>query len=289
MKKVHVRRFIVCCLLLLSLIPLYSFDWPQQLSIPHAFSSFFAQNRGNTFSTSLTFNGSFPASASDSGRVLIAIGKNVNSCAFFPSTLGNAVVIAHKDSLLTVYASLDPETLTDEYGEIAAGTEIGIGGTSGWHTLSGSLEFQVVDTKNKTLINPLVLMPSVTEVFDLKLGKVFLLDKKGTVSELSTRKSAESGSYSLYRDASAGIMPYKTTVTVNGALVQTITYDALFLHEQRLCISGKKPLPYADVYSGNALQFLSEIHINRGRTVISIQVFDIQGNQKQISYTLDVL
>lgn len=275
-------------MLCMFVLPLSAFDWPQDLTFPHSFSSFFAQKRGNTFSPSLTFNGSVPVRASDTGRILVAIGQNSNSCSFFPSTLGNAVVIAHKDSLLTVYASLDYLNLSAEQEEIDAGTEIGVSGSSGWHTGTASLEFQVVDTKNKTLINPLVLMPSVTDAFELHLGKVYLIDKKGIVTELSARKSTESGTYILYRDTLTGVMPYKTTVTVNGALVQTITYDALFLSDLKLSIKGKEVLPYTSMYPENSLQFLSEIHITRGRTVVTVQVFDILGNQKQASYTLDV-
>ncbi len=288
MKKIQIKKRLLCCFLALLALPLYSFDWPGQLTMPDAFVSFFAQNRGNTFSPSLVFKGASPVFASDSGRVLIIIGKNKNSSAFFPSTLGNAMVIAHKDSLLSVYGSLNSESVLSSHAEVSAGKEIAITGTSGWNTLSESLEFQVVDTKNKALINPLVLMPSLTEAFDLKLGKIYMVDKKGSVSDLSTRKTAESGSYILYRDSSAGTMPYKTSLTVNGTLIQTITYDALFLYEQQLCINGKKALPYSLVYFNDSLQYLSEIHITRGKTVITVQAFDIQGNQKQLSFTLDV-
>lgn len=289
MSKVYKLKRLVIVLYLCSAVSLFAFEWPQELMAPRPFSSHFAQKRGNTFSPSLTFTGSVPVIASDSGHILVKIGQNSNSCAFFPSTLGNAVILAHKDSLLTVYASLESLNLPSDKEEISSGSEIGMSGTSGWHTGAGCLEFQVVDTKNKALINPLVLMPSVTEPYDLQLGKVFLTDKKGSTTELVSRKSIESGSYTLYRNDAAGVMPYKTTVTVNGALVQTVTYDALYLHEQHLYISSKKVLPYTSIYPDNSKQFLAEIHINTGRTVIMVQVFDILGNVKQASYTLEVM
>ena len=289
MRKAHKLKYFILVLNLCSVISLFAFDWPQQLMVPRPFSSHFAQKRGNAFSPSLTFNGSVPVTASDSGHILLKLGQNSNSCAFFPSTLGNAVIIAHKDFLLTVYASLESLNFPSDKDEIRIGSELGMSGTSGWHTGTGCLEFQVIDTKNKALINPLVLMPSVTDPYDLQLGKIFLTDKKGNTTELVSRKSTESGSYTLYRDDAAGVMPYKTTVTVNGALVQTVTYDALYLQEQHLYISSKKALPYTSIYPENSKQFLAEIHINTGRTVIMVQVFDILGNVKQASYTLEVM
>ncbi len=288
MRTIQKHTTFIFLFLLVLYLPLYSFDWPQNLAVPKPFASFFAQNRGNTLSPSLSFIGSTPIKASDAGKILLRMEQNQNFCSFFPSTLGNAVIIAHKDHLLTVYASLEEVTISPEQEELTAGQEIGLSGNSGWHSGSGCLEFQVIDTKNRTVINPLVLMPSFTDAFDLQIGSIFLTDKRGVVSELKNRRSIESGSYTVHRDASAGIMPYKTAVTINGVLVQSITYDALFLYEQELCIKGKDVLPYSSIYSDNSLQLLADIHMNRGRTVITIQIFDILGNQKQISYTLDV-
>lgn len=280
-----------CIVIMLSLIvsfSLFGFEWPQELMAPRPFSSYFAQKRGNTFSPSLTFFGSVPVKSSDSGQILVKLGFE-GSCEFFPSTLGNTIIIAHKDSLLTVYGSLESTNLSSTIYEINGGSEIGLSGSTGWHVGPGCLEFQVIDIKNKTLINPLVLMPSITEPYDLQLGKIYMTDKKGTTSELASRKTIESGTYTLYRDANTGVMPYKTMVTVNGALVQTITYDSLNVQEQHLYITSKKVLPFEAVYPDNTKQFLSEIHINTGRTTILIQVFDILGNVKQASYTLEVL
>ncbi len=274
--------------LLLLTLPLCAFDWPQELIIPHSFSSYFAQKRGSSFSTSLIFTGSVPVKASDSGRVIVRIDQNSSSFISFPSTLGNAVILSHKDSLMTVYASLDSIQITADRKEITAGEELGISGNSGWHTGPGCLEFQVIDVKNKTCINPLLLMPSISANFDLQLGKLFIADKKGTMVDLSIKKSFESGMYILYRDAASGGMPYKTSVTVNGALVQTITYDALSLYEQQLCVSSKKNLPYSEVYPQDTLQYLAELHLNKGKNSITVQVFDILGNQKQSSFNVEV-
>lgn len=282
------KVFVCSFFLFMIVFPLVAFDWPQELSVPNSFSSFFTQNRGETFCTSLTFNGTNPVHASDSGRLLVTLRQKDASCSFFPSTLGNAVIIAHPDSLLTVYASLDAINIQKNAQEISGGTEIAVSGTSGWHSGYGSLEFQVIDTKNKTIINPLVLMPSLPSLPSLHIGKITAVDNRGVSHELSSKNVLDSGVYFLYRDDSLGCMPYKTSVTVNGALVQSLTYDSLFLYEQHLCLVGKDPLSYDSLYPQEGMQFLAEIHIDCGKSTITIQLFDILGNQKQISYVLDV-
>ena len=75
------------------------------------FYSYFGQLRGGIISTSLVFADASDIKAADNGYVVAVINEYDDDSVFFPSTLGNAVILAHDDDLITVYGNIDKETI----------------------------------------------------------------------------------------------------------------------------------------------------------------------------------
>ena len=145
MKKLIFTLAAIFTVSTLAVSAIFAFDWPQNEILSDSFFSYFGQLRGGTIGTSLVFSESREVKAADDGRILAIISEH-DEDELFESTLGNAAILAHKDSLITVYANLDAENLPSLFSmtEIKSGTSFGTTGTSSWQQGQGCLEFQVL-------------------------------------------------------------------------------------------------------------------------------------------------
>ena len=267
----------------------HAFDWPQNAIQSDSFYSYFGQLRGETINTSLIFTDSEEIKAADDGKVIAVLGEHSEESDLFESTLGNAVILAHKDNLLTVYANLDRDEQRERYtlNRVETGATFGTCGNSGWQQGMANLEFQVVDTKNQAFINPRVLMPRIGKELELTIQDIVAINRKGTEYAFNVSKRLPAGTYYLYRKRQDIAMPYRTTVFINGAAVETISYDMFVQKNGRLCTNGKKNYPVAVLYSDSRRQLLAEVSIPKGRNTITMVATDILGKEKSLSYTID--
>lgn len=287
------REIFLLALALFSLTagPLHAFDWPQDAVVSDNFYSYFGQLRGGGISGSLIFKDNSVIRACDSGSVAVVIGEHSDDFGWFESTLGNAVIIAHDNSLCTVYANLDAGSVSEEAfsaGPIESGTELGESGNSGWQEGDSCLEFQVLDTRNKSAVNPRVLMPRMGRELVLEIGDLVLVDKKGGNHRLIWERAFPAGVYYLYRDRQRVAVPYRTVVAVNGATVEGISYDALTETNGRLCAMGNSPYPVEMLYPDSKRQLLGAVQLTRGRNTLSVTLLDILGVARTVTYTLDI-
>ncbi len=267
---------------------IFAFDWPQNEIMSDSFYSYFAQLRGGTLSTSLVFSESQEVKAADDGRILAIISEH-DEDEMFESTLGNAAILAHNDGLITVYANLDAQNLPSLYEmtEVKTGTSFGETGASSWQKGEGCLEFQVLDVKNRTYVNPRILMPRVGKELPLTIKNVVAVSKKGVSYDLGTVKTMPSGIYQLYREKQDIAMPYKTTVYINGAIADAITYDTLSEKNGRISVSGKKNYDVNVMYPDDTKAFLGEVTLPKGKNSINVISADILGKEIQITYTVE--
>jgi hypothetical protein len=286
--KNRIIKLIIC--MSFAAAPLAAFDWPQQQTASDSFYSYFAQLRGGTISSSLVFGESADVKTADKGRILIILDEECGDNGMFQSTLGNAVIVAHEDSIDSVYANLAADSMPGTLSKLTsveAGTPLGTCANSGWQEGKSCLEFQVIDTKNKTAVNPRILMPRIGKELDLTIKNVTAVNRKGTEFMLGIQRSFQAGTYLLYRERQSVAMPYRTIVNVNGAAVETITYDTLVQNSSRLCVSGKTPYSVELMYPDSKRQLLAEVTFPRGRDTISVTVIDILGKEKTMTYTAD--
>ncbi|MCQ2592906.1 MAG: hypothetical protein MJ188_09000 [Treponema sp.] len=278
-------------ILLFTAAKIYAFDWPQNNSDDTSIKSYFGQKRGNTISSSLIFSDPEEVKCIEDGRVLILMLEEDDDSVFFPSTLGNSTIIAHDDSLLSVYGNFDKDSLHSNLQgktKIEAQDVLGQPSNSGWQASVSSLEFQIIDTKNGTAINPKILIPRTKNELPLTLSGITLENKAGTKYELSSRTNFSSGLYRIYQKRNLIASPYKTTVTINGVVVDQISYDLVNQENNKIYVTGKKKYLTSEIYPDNNLQLLGETMLTAGRITLGISVVDFLGKQTQNNYIINV-
>lgn len=264
----------------------FTFDWPVTDGFLMPIHSYFAQKQGDNFVHSIIFSHKTDVFASDKGRILLKDSENYSDNGWFDSPLGNSIVLGHKNDLLTIYGNLDEVLIDDNTKDVDITQKIATSGYTGWYENVASFAFQIADIKNKTLINPLVLMKERQQPQGVTIKNVVAVNKKGSVFDLATQKYLSTGTYYLYREATS--MPFKTQVSVNGAAVEIISYDLLRQIEDKLCVEGKKNYSCQQIYSKDNLQFLAEVVLSRGKNTILVTTYDILGNQNLSRYFVEV-
>lgn len=270
------------------LLPVAAFEWPQEGVTEQSFTTVFGQLRGQHFSSSLVFAQPAEISAIASGTIIAVLGGSDSEMGWLHSPLGNAVIIAHDDGLLSVYGNLTQVDVNESTPQVAVGTKLGTSGGSGWQSGQSSLELQIIDTEQDTAINPRLLMPRLPQELPISLYGITAIGRNGETLELRTRKSLPSGTYKLYRGREQEFFPHVTSVAVNGAAVETITFDTLTRAGRRLAVAGRRPYNATETYPTTDKQFLAEITLTKGRNTLSVTVADINGKEYTASYALEV-
>lgn len=284
MKKITTAIFT-----LLISINLFAFDWPQSDVTKDSYNSYFGQKRGSLISTSICFSEPAEIKAAENGYILAIIIENSDDTDFFPSTLGTSVILAHDDNLLSVYGNIDKETLTlrdNDEKFIDSGATLGYSGNSGWQVDTSHLEFQIIDTKNKSAINPKVLMPRSETEQPLNLTGIFIENKNHDLYDINVYKTFPAGLYRVYQKRNSIAVPYKTGIYINGVVVDQLSYDIIIQENGKLCINGKKKYTSSDVYPNETLQLLGETMFTPGRVTLGLSENDILNNIKQVNYNI---
>ncbi len=286
MKKIKIFALLFVSIFLI--FQTAAFDWPQDEVTKDSFTSYFGQNRGNILSTSVIFSEPAEIKAAEDGYILAILTENNDDSEFFPSTLGTAVILAHDDNLLSVYGNIDKDSLSLNETEktIEAGAILGQSGNSGYQNNNGNLEFQIVDAKNKSAINPKVLMPRSESEIPLSLSGIIIQSKNKDFYDINTYKTFNSGLYKVYFKRNAIAAPYKTSISINGLIVDQISYDTITQENNKLCIIGKKKYTSNDVFPEENLQLIGEAMFTPGRATLGLVITDFLGNVKQLNYSI---
>lgn len=286
MKKIKIFTLLFVSIFLI--FQTAAFDWPQDEVTKDSFTSYFGQNRGNILSTSVIFSEPAEIKAAEDGYILAILTENNDDSEFFPSTLGTAVILAHDDNLLSVYGNIDKDSLTLNETEktIEAGAILGQSGNSGYQNNNGNLEFQIVDAKNKSAINPKVLMPRSESEIPLSLSGIVIQSKNKDFYDINTYKTFNSGLYKVYFKRNAIAAPYKTSISINGLIVDQISYDTITQENNKLCIIGKKKYTSNDVFPEENLQLIGEAMFTPGRATLGLVITDFLGDVKQLNYSI---
>ncbi|WP_022930807.1 M23 family metallopeptidase [Treponema bryantii] len=283
------KKYLTFIAVILISLSAFAFDWPQAEVTKNSFNSYFGQNRGGILSTSIIFSEPEEVKAAENGYITAIITENNDDSDFFPSTLGTAVIIAHNDELISVYGNLDAETLTlknENEHTVDAGATIASSGNSGYQENHGNLEFKIIDAKNKSAINPIVLMPRAQEEIPLSLSGIIIVSKNNDYYDINTYKTYTSGLYKVYFKRNPVASPYKTSVSINGVIVDQLSYDMITQENNKLCIIGKKKYTDADIFPNDDLQLLGEAMFTPGRVTLGLSISDMLGNVKQLNYNI---
>lgn len=285
------KKYTLFTLLLIASFNLFAYDWPQENVEQTSIKSYFGQKRGEAISTSLVFSDPEPIKCIEDGKILIIMSDESDDSVFFPSTYGTSVILSHDDSLLSVYGNLDKEEVAKSIGEkseLSTGDIIGEPGNSGWQNGTSSLELQIIDTKKATAINPKILITRTNTELPLKLEGIVLESKSGTKVTLAYQRTIKSGLYKIYQKRNPVACPYKSTVAINGVVVDQISYDTINHENNRLYVSGKKKYTSSDIYPDGELQLLGETMFTAGKSTLGLTLNDFLGKGVQQNYIITV-
>ena len=132
-------------------------------------------------------------------------------------------------------------------------------------------------------------MPVLQNKADLQIKNLVATNNSGKSIQISNYLKMSSGVYRLYIKKQPQGMTYKTSVFVNGALVENIIFDVLTQSDNRLAIKGKKLYTFEEIYPDGDNQLLAEVILSKGRNIITVTVEDFFGNTKSANYTVDVI
>jgi len=267
----------------------FAFHWPQKVENATIFSSFFGQPRGSAFINSLIFENPAEVCAAEEGTVLIELASGIADMGWFETTLGNAIILSHKNEMLTVYGNLDEVTLQSDIEKVSNEMKLGTSGTSGWQKGKNCLEFQVIDIKSKNLINPFVLMPVLQNKTELSIKNLVAISSAGKTVPIANYSKINSGIYRLYIKKQVAGMTYRTSVLVNGAVAENLTFDILSQKDNRLVVKGKNSYSFEEIYPDAENQLLAEVILSKGKNIITVTIEDFFGNSKVATYTVEVI
>lgn len=293
MKKNDLKKVIIIgsCVLFSSLALAFAFDWPDKDDGSSVIISHFGQLRGGTLETSLIFRDKDNVYSSEHGKVVMQIREHDCDMGWFESPLGNADIISHSNDIYTVYGNLSEENLNDYRDgavELIKGSYLGIPGESGWREEDSGLEFQLLDLKNKTAINPKIVLPRTGREKALTTGTVILEDRRGNIYDLEKTDRIPSEAYRIYKVRQNSTVPFETSLSVNGVTIDTISYDSIRENEGRICVSGKNQY-YTDIlYPDEERQFLASTTLFKGKNVFRVTLTDITGHTKTSTFTVEV-
>ena len=83
-------------------------------------------------------------------------------------------------------------------------------------------------------------------------------------------------------------VPFKTAVSINGTIVDTISFDLLKQTDGLISAVGKKNYIKNQIYPNENLQFIGEAVISPGKNTLKITVLDILEKQYSQTYNLMV-
>ena len=280
----------------LAIFTLNALEWPMN---NFRFSMLFgdAYSKGNNFQVGLVFRGDESVRVVEYGKKLIAIEEN-KTLREFPSTLGNALVVSHDKGLQTIYAGLKAvPTIIDENSRVETFSIIGTVGNSAWGN-DGDLTFQVIDTQEKSFINPtrhlLPLLPFNDQFSPTITGTVLVDDGTKQTYRLDSIKNIRQGEYSLYSflkdrmvETSENFIPFDVSVLVNGKTALDVQFYVLEGNKGELYLKKTK-ISAENLYNNEGKVYLGRLILKRGHTEIVISATDISQNTTRITYPLQV-
>lgn len=287
-------------------LSLWAFEWPVSNVTPEKLKTFFAQKRGSVFSSSLFIENSPEKGqeedfkpevhASENGKVLVLISDISDDNDFFPSTLGQAVILTHSDSVISVYGNLSKEnSLFDSFESapiVDEAQNLGLNGNTSWiekNSPNPSCEIKIIDTKKEIAINPRILLPRLEKEKSFAPSEIILENKDGKHFDLSAVKSFPAGNYKFYQKRNDALVPLKTSLNINGEIVDEINFASIIQNEDKLYLSGmNKKYETSVIYPDDKMFLSGETRLSKGKCIITIENTTNLGEKRMVNYNITV-
>jgi len=289
--NLHSRVLVLGLLLAVAVLPLSAVDWPSEDTL---LSTNFGQPDNDRPLVGTEFSGESSVRAVDAGEVLFVQSGEAFSWDL-PQPLGSWVALDHGKGIISVYSHLKSAGNDEGRSLVEKASILGSAGESGWIRNTG-FGFVLVDRTEKRWVNPAMIAPPRKDTRAPSIRSVILINKDTNPFLLSSTKSLRQGLYNVLIDATdsedgmqtSTLAPLHFICLVNGTESCTLNLETISALNGKLIVSRKNPTPASEVY-GNPDGFnLGEIRLNRGKATIDLIVRDASGNERSVSYTINV-
>ncbi|MBA7543737.1 hypothetical protein ES705_36074 [subsurface metagenome] len=211
-----------------------------------------------------------------------------------PVGLGNFIVLQHQEGIRSIYCHLKDDTLVRSLTKFSLQDPLGSIGDSG-HSQGKHLHLSLIDSEMKTIINPFLVLPPLTDRQAPIIRRLFMKGE-GDLVELREGDELKTGEvhilaeiYDLREDVSFiwKLAPYKILLYVNGREVNQVSFNFLQAEEGRLVLSDTRD-SYKELYVSDWIYKLGSLDLTPGETHIQVSTRDFAGNVSMREYFFQV-
>jgi hypothetical protein len=266
-------------------------EWPVEQRIV---TGTFGEDRGDHFHLGIDIGGGEQTVRPVlPGELVFRYEENADYTSL-PRGVGSFAVIRHQDDVLSVYCHLQRDPARPVRTTFDAREPVGIIGDTGYSE-GKHLHFSVYDGQTGSWVNPLSLLPPVADR-EPPVVKRLALRRGDRVTDLVPGVVVPSGpaevlveTYDVRGDVRFlwPLAPYVVRLSLNGAEVTRLTFEALEVREGRMVLLGTtRAAP--DVYATDRLLRLGTVELRRGESHLLAVVRDFAGNEaaREVFFTV---
>jgi len=282
MRKRYMALFITVLFFILTGL-LSAMNWPSETAV--LTRNFGSNDRGRP-ALGMVFAGDANVLASEKGEVIFTHNKDDNFSRL-PSPLGAWTALDHGDGLITIYSRYADDSAQDKEipppSSVQKQQPVAVCGISGWSSQKG-FYFQVYDRRERSWINPAMIITPQKETRPLQILSVELLNAQG----LPVRSSViNQGRYTVVVNsnilmAARGTLfaPQRIVCSINGAEAGFLNFESISARDGVLMVFRNGLVPVKQVYSNFPAFEAANIFLSRGQANLEIIVQDISGNSR---------
>jgi murein DD-endopeptidase MepM/ murein hydrolase activator NlpD len=285
-------RVIIACAVALAATLLGAMDWPID---PQRLAASFGTPAKGGFVAGIALAGDDAlVRSAEEGEVAFALDADPTA-RILPSTLGSFLIVEQGRGLAAVYSHLAPGSVATHLVSVKAGEVLGRSGDTGWADGKG-IVFQLLDREEEQWVNPLLLLPALSDGKAPLLRSVALV-RGGKSYVLGETAALPQGTYAVAVDAydasdapwTAGpLAPFSIRLSVGGAEIAKAVFDVAKGRGGRLELFAKPGKTFSELRSADGRYLLAERLFARGRSLIEVRVEDAAGNRRTASWSVSV-
>jgi hypothetical protein len=277
---------------------LLAFDWPVDQIVVTAT---FGEHRGDHFHGGIDLGGGEQPILPISPGELVFAYREGEDYSSLPTGLGNFLVLQHQGGIQSLYAHLGEGSLDPNHRLYDRSRSLGTVGSSGYSS-GNHLHLTIIDTEMGTIINPLLLLPPLTDEQAPEIKEVYLQSGQERImlqNGLTLNRSEGqlfATVYDIREDVSFlwELAPYKVFLSQDGREISTFTFDSLYSAPSATGTSHNLVLmntdrAFSDVYESPWHLNFGAINLVPGETTLTVFVADFTGNESSKQYTLTVV
>lgn len=271
------------------------FQWPMirgQYPELYGITSTFGESRSDHFHTGVDISGmNMPVHPLQSGKILFS--RHIDDMPYQPMPgAGNYVIIDHGNGWWSGYFHL--LSLGDKRnGQVSLNDEIGMAGNTG-HSYGAHLHFFITSDNGKNYVNPLKLLPPVTDLNPPVIGQLVIRTPEGTTMISHSRQenirltkeypvqviAIDPG---LEKSTRRGI--YRLQWRLNGGRTENMTFDRISYNPDGWMLNEKTL--FDSVFVENDYN-IGNLDFQNGSNILEMTATDFSGNTTGVTYNINV-